>query len=490
MAPPCDLHSSVLGIALGALALLATGCGGAGLEAPAVPEVPPLPALVEGFDPRVEELVRSSHAALVEDPLDPERWMQLGRAYEAHSESALAVPCYEHALELRPDQARWWYRLALARGGCDRIEEGLVALERSIALDASHGPSHWRRGLWLLELDRPDDARAAFERSLELDPQDPAGLLGRVQVHLHVREYEQAAALLDGHALLRSANGGFARKLLGTAYQRLGREAEARLLLASAKDAKPHYVDYWNAELDGLQRGMAAINRQARALIASGQAIGALGMLEAARLEEPRHVPTLRTLGAAYAAVGRTKDAFDILTVAADLEPENVELRVDATWAQAMFGDLEGALAEVLAILAREPTSNKAHVLHAQLLIDLGRGAEAVTAFDEAMARGAREPRMLVDIGKLQLQLGAPQDARRRFELAAQQDPLQQGAWIGRAIACIELRDLSCAEEALGRAEELSALQAGGADPVLADVRAQVARLRDGAPGEPSDGGR
>ena len=471
------------------LVLVACGGGAGDASAPAAPPVPELPGYLDGFDPRVAQLVRSTHAALAQDPAAPERGMELGRAFEAHSEAALAVPCYQGAVELDEGRARWWYRLAMALGGCDRIEEALGALERSIALDGAHGPSHWRRGSWLLELNRPAEARAAFERSLELDPGDPAGLLGLVQVQLSLREYAEAAAALEGHPVLRSANGPFARKLLGTAYQRMGREESARLLLASAKNAKPAYPDPWNTELDDLRRGMAAINRQARQLIAGGRMLEAVRILEGARELEPEHVPILRTLGAAYASVGRTKDAYEVLLAAAALEPRNGELRVDATWARAMFGELEAALADVIAILDEDPTNNKAHALHAQLLLDLGRGAEAVEAFALAMEHGAREPRMLVDIGRTQLELGRPADARASFELASEQDPMQQDAWIGSAIACLDLGDATGAAQALARAEELAAFQGSGQAPVFEGIREKLAQLQDAAREEGQDGG-
>jgi tetratricopeptide (TPR) repeat protein len=472
---------------LGSVLLLGLlACGGSEADSILVPE---LPSFIEGFDPRVEELVRVTHESLAREPADPEHWMELGRVFEAHSESALAVPYYQGAVALDQSRARWWYRLAMALGASDRIEDALGALDRSIALDGVHGPAHWRRGLWLLEMDRPADAREAFGRSLELDPEDPAGILGVVQVHLHLREYEAAAAALEEHPVLRGPNGPFARKLLGTAYQRMGREESARLLLASAKNARPAFSDPWNQELDALRRGLAAINRQARHLIARGRVLEAVRILEKGQALEPGHLPILRTLGAAYATVGRTKDAYEVLLAAAAEDPGNGELRVDVAWARAMFGELEPALADVTAILAEDPTNNKAHVLRAQLLLDLERGAEAVDAFAEAMAHGAREPRMLVDIGRTQLELGRPGDARASFVLASEQDPMHQDAWIGCAIACLELGDAAGAEVAIGRAEELVAFQRTGDAPVLDDIRGQLTRLKNAESGGGQDDG-
>jgi len=473
--PAVSGASAVAGLLLVAL----LSCSTETQPAAPAPEPPVLPEYVERFDARVAELVRSTHAALVEAPRDPERWMELGRVYEAHAESSLAIPCYLGAVQLDDGQARWWYRLAMARGGSDRIAEALEALERAIALEEGHTPAHWRRGQWLLELDRAPEARGAFARSLELDPSDAAGQLGLAQVHLQQREYREAVQALDGHAVLRGPNAGFARKLLGTALQRLGEEDRARLLLASARNATPSYRDPWNDELDSYRRGMAAINRQARALIAGGRVLDAVEVLEQARELEPEHVPILRTLGAAYAAVGRTKPAYDVLVEAATLEPGNVELRIDATWARAMFGQLGPALDDVEALLVEEPTNHKALTLRAQLLFDLERGAEAVEAFALARSHGAREPRMLVDVGKTQLELGRPADALGSFALAAEQDPMSQDAWIGQTIAQIELGDPAAAAASLARAEELAAFQRGDDPEVLSGLRVRIDEMQE-----------
>lgn len=447
-------------------------------------EVPDLPDYVSGFDPSVRQLVEEAHRELRADASDPNRWMKLGMAFEAHSEAGQAVPLYEEALVLAPNKARWWYRLAMARQGSDQLEAALEAMDQVVALNDRYAPAHWRRGLWLLETAKEEEARASFQRSLQVDPQDPAGFIGLLQVSLRLGENEEVIRRLEGSPLLRGPNGPWASKLLGTAYQRSGREEEARVLLANSKEAKPVYRDAWNSELDQYRRGLASINRQARNLIAAGQAPQAITILERAREQDGKHVPILRTLGAAYAAAGRTKDALEVLLAAADLEPENTELRIDAAWAYAMHGELQSALSEVLEILGESPENNKAHVLHAQLLMDLGRNEEAIAAFAKAMEHGARQPAMLVDIGKKQLELGQLPEALTSFVLAGEQDPASTGAFIGQAIVQIELKELDAAGAALERAEALAKLQQSGADPVIVQIRNQIESLRQSSQDE------
>jgi tetratricopeptide (TPR) repeat protein len=445
-------------------------------------DVPALPEYISGFDSRVREALNVAQRELQADPSDPELWMKLGMIFEAHSEASQAEARYLQAIELRPGQAKWWYRLAIARETSDKVELALEALLKSIECDSSYGPAHWRRGQWCLEMGATALARECFESAQEIDRADPAPRIGLARVHLWLGENEAAVALLEGSELLNGPNGPWAQRQLGTAYQRLGQEDKARPLLASSRSAKPNYGDPWKSEISVYRRGMAAINRQARQLITARQTTEAIRILEEARQLEPRHIPILRTLGAAYAAAGRMQDSLEVLHAATALDPDNGELLVDETWAIALGGDLEGALTRVLEIIEESPSNAKAFALKAQLMLDLGKGEEAIASYQRATDLGHRDPRMLVNIGKTQLDLQLLRDARATFELAAQQDPALQAAWIGQAITSLELGEVEVAAKALQRAEELSAAQPAGDEAMLGHLRNQIVALRGAAP--------
>jgi|GEM_PF-1697637 len=474
---PPELASTLV-----ALGLVSSSCGdrGSGLAGPSLPA---LPAYVDEFDPSVRELLESSHAELEEEPGDPARWLQLGMAYEAHDEAGQAVPCYRGALELDPASPRARYRLALALQTDNELEGAIEALRGVVASGERYVPAYWRLGQLLLETGQLSEARQALERAIELDPTDPAGPLGLVQLQLRLGENQAVIEALEGSPWLEGPNGPWAMKQLGTAYQRLGREEEARVLLALSTDAHPMYRDPWQAELDPLRRGMASIVRQARALIPAGRGVEAVRILEAARERDPDHLSILRTLGAAYLAVGRTRAANEVLHRVAELDPANPELRVDAGWALVSDGDLDGALQMARSVIADAPENPKAHVLHARVLLELGRQVEAIDAFHEAMERGAREPELLIEIAKKELELGRLEDARQSFALAAQQNAGLLDAWIGQAIVALraaegDASELDNAETALARAEAFMAVRPGPPDPMAAEIRAELARRR------------
>jgi tetratricopeptide (TPR) repeat protein len=55
------------------------------------------------------------------------------------------------------------YSLALELKKAGRLDEGLVELRELLRRHPTSGAGHYQHGLWLLEAERPEEARAAWE---------------------------------------------------------------------------------------------------------------------------------------------------------------------------------------------------------------------------------------------------------------------------------------------------------------------------------------
>jgi tetratricopeptide (TPR) repeat protein len=346
--------------------------------------------------------------------------------------------------------------------------------------ESGYAPAHWRLGYWRMEEGDHDAARRCFTAALAVNPASEPAALGLLELELAAGHPDAVVEGLVGSALLEGRNGPHALRMLGTALQRAGRSEEAEALLATYRKARPAFRDPWSEEVHDHGRGMATVNRRARDLIGEGRALEAVRLLEGARELEPEHVVILRTLGAAYSAVGRTRDARDTLREASRLDPENLELRVDAAWASAMYGDLDEALAEAAAVLAEDGGFHKAYTLRTRILIDQGRQEEAVGAFRSALEHGAQEPEVAVDVGKTLIELGRPEEAAELFALVTSQDPGRLSGWIGAALVALELGRLDPAGDALDRARALHRLRRDAGDgPILEVLEARLLELRE-----------
>ena len=128
--------------------------------------VVPRPASMRGFDSDLVSFLEEHWAEVEARPDDPEAWIRLGMAYEAHVMFELAEPCYARAVALDGDRARWWYRLGMTREKNGDIRAGLDALDEVQRLVPEYGPAHSRRGDWLLELGEPELAAESFGSAL------------------------------------------------------------------------------------------------------------------------------------------------------------------------------------------------------------------------------------------------------------------------------------------------------------------------------------
>ena len=109
----------------GAAGLLIVAAGWA-----AGPEVMPLPDL-SASEPQVRAMIEEAHAQLVENPESAEAWGHYASALVVHEFIAEAIPAYEAAAQLDPNDFRWPYHLA-ARLSADDPVTGLQYLEQAL----------------------------------------------------------------------------------------------------------------------------------------------------------------------------------------------------------------------------------------------------------------------------------------------------------------------------------------------------------------------
>jgi adenylate cyclase len=160
-------------------------------------------------------------------------------------------------------------RFVLGRGG----EDGLVAAERALALDASLAEAHAVKARILAETDRHDEAAAEIDAALELDPESYevnrwAGYLSYRENRFDdaIRYFEKSTALMDSD--LNSA------AMLVSCYHTVGNSQgtlrAARVTLARSEKVLAQdpnngtvlgYSGYANAALGEAERAKERMNR-------------------------------------------------------------------------------------------------------------------------------------------------------------------------------------------------------------------------------------
>ncbi|MGF1521126.1 MAG: substrate-binding domain-containing protein [Leptolyngbyaceae cyanobacterium] len=91
-----------------------------------------------------------------------------------------------------------------------------------------------RRGIALMNLDRPDEAMKSFDQALEMEPDDLVAWLGKGNVMTKANRFDEAIFCFD-KAIELNANTAAAWYGKGMALQKMGRDAEAQSCFARAQ---------------------------------------------------------------------------------------------------------------------------------------------------------------------------------------------------------------------------------------------------------------
>lgn len=122
------------------------------------------------------------------------------------------------------------FELAMRDMAHHRYEEALARLD-SLLADSGFSPPERamfanKRGVALVELQRRDEARAAFEQALAIVPKFAPALVNIGNLHLEAGEAEEAIRLYEA-AVLSDEDYALAHHNLGVAYKRAGRMGQA-----------------------------------------------------------------------------------------------------------------------------------------------------------------------------------------------------------------------------------------------------------------------
>jgi predicted O-linked N-acetylglucosamine transferase (SPINDLY family) len=211
----------------------------------------------------------------------PVGYDQLGVCLHLLGQVQAALPCWQHALRLRPNFAAAHHHLANALVDLQRPEEAIASYRQALACEPGHAEIHVNLGAALLTLARPVEAERCLRAALALQPDLALAHLdlgnacvqqGRWQQGL--AHHQQAVALAPG--LVQ------AQENLGHTFKQLGRSEDAWHCFEHALALQPQQPQRHSAVLFAMQYMASDARRRADALLAARR-FGAL----ATRLARP-----------------------------------------------------------------------------------------------------------------------------------------------------------------------------------------------------------
>lgn len=251
-----------------------------------------------------------------------------------------ALPYYERAVALTPNDGwlLWRHGLALARAG--RTADALAVLERAAEADPTSPLPDHARGRLLAELGRPAEAFAAYDRALARRPDHTETRLARASLALG--QGRTAEALADFNRAARD------RPDLSQPWLGLGMTLERVGNMGGA-------VTAYREALARNGEDAVALNNLAWLLaLGAGDPSEALALARRAAALLPDDPSVLTTLGESLRRTGQPTEAEAALDRAIAAQP-TAERHYRRALARADRGDRAGALADLDRALALDP---------------------------------------------------------------------------------------------------------------------------------------
>ena len=445
------------------------------------------------------EAANAELVALIDDLLGSVRSLpesaemrgRLGMAYEVNDFYTEAAAAYAQAEQLDPTDFRWPYFRAVLAAEAGDFERALPIIESAVALDSEYVPAWLYMGVWLNALGRYADAREAFARAHALGAIENADS-GTARALIGERRFEEALAVLV--PLVDKVKHPQVYRLLGRAYQALGRSDDARIAMARGREAgtmawrDPLQHQKWRFEASLGRRLM-----HAQRLLEANRFQEAVDVLEPLYDTGVEESAVYVNLALAYARSGQTERAVEVAEKGMALSPDNYRYQNVFAGIYQNEGDDSRAMDHLQRSVELHPVQVWPYERMAKLLMDRAEYVAALAAVDDALRYGAEgQPQLYYTAGLLEGVQERWPEAIERFEQATALDASYTMAYIylGRCLA--EVGRVDDARKALAWARRLDThpKQLESAEKLLDDIvndRAGEGRSDHATPAEASD---
>ncbi len=362
----------------------------------------PVPRLdLSGMEPAVRQQIEAAYRSVATAPSLPAAeaaagFGEAGKTFLLYSLSEAALPCFENAAALAPQDFRWAYFAGVAarlRGGLDRARDHL---QRALALQSPLPAALVRLGE--VEILRADleSANRAYTAALAFPATAAAAHFGLGRLALLRGDARLAAEHFEA-TLAAQPTAAVVHAQLAIAYRRLGRRDQAAAQAAAHGESIVRFADPLMSEMDAANASNANRITGALRVLQEGRFAEAAETLRQAAAVDPRDVRIWLGLGHAQESLGDAAAAERSFRQAVEVEPQNARARLKLGTLLAQRGARGEGIEQLRAAVRLRPDYKDARFNLANALAQEGRLAEAAAECDALLqlAPQDREARAL-----------------------------------------------------------------------------------------------
>jgi tetratricopeptide (TPR) repeat protein len=421
-------------------------------------------------------------------------WKNKGLALSALGRYQDAIEAFDKAIEIDPRYGTPWHNKGLALSDLGRYEEAVVCYDKAIEIDpnnivaaldkkmvleqqedkkfkeeidASINASEcYNKGLALYELGMHQKALVAFNKALEINPNDAAAWYDKGLALHELGKYKEAIASFDKAIEFNPNNDPDIWIIKGNILDNMGKYHEAAHCYDKAIEIDPNNIDAWYNKgvcLDNLKEYDEAIKCLDRVLTSNsnhyyawnvkgwisyelGEYEEAMKSFEKVLEINPKYVPAWYNKGLSLSNLGRFEEAIVYYDEVIKANPNHVPALNNKGMALSNLGRFEEAISCHDKVLGIDPSDAAVWYNKGMALRILERYEDAIESFDRAVEIDPEYLDAWQYKGLSLGYIGRHEEANEAFEKILEAHPDNGDALYGKGM---ELSDLGRDEEAL-----------------------------------------
>jgi tetratricopeptide (TPR) repeat protein len=342
---------------------------------------------------------------------NPQCWMayqNLGGVFMKANRADLAVPQFQKALDINPDDTEAMNELGVAVMQQGQTEQAIALFTRALEIAPNKAETHINLGVALLQKGDPEKAANHFQHAAQTEPMNAQARKDLAMAYSKEGQWDDAVTQYQRAADIEPANPETLFGL-GSVLTRAGRldEAMAQFRRVLAID-DGHSEAHFNLALG---------------LLREGKADDAVSHLKRALEINPGFAEAHDILGNAFLQEGKPDDASAQIQAAVALKPDDAQIQNDVGAMRARQGSADEAVAHYRKALEIDPGFATARVNLANILLQGGRAAEAASEYTRALEAEPNDAHLRNNLGIALVRDGRMREAAEQFRKALEIDP-------------------------------------------------------------------